>query len=345
MRGVGGDGAAGEGFEDAFFDGGDVVAGDGAADDFVAEFEASAALAGFNAECDAGVLAVAAGLFFVEVFGLADGGDGFAVGDAAVADVNFDFEFAEELSGGELDMGFAEAGEDHFAVVAVALDAEGGVFFDEACEAGAEFVDVGFGAWFDGGGEDGGGHVGRGDDQVGAGFAEGVEGGGAGEFGDDAEVADGHFGGGLEVFAEGVGEAGEALVVAFAGVFEVGVSAHGAGGDAQVGEAADEFVGGGFEDEGGGIAGGVGFDAVGEGWGFEGVGEGGFDQAEERPDADGGGGAGGQDGDEGAGLDGRLEAGGEVVVGQFFVFEVGHHEVFIDFDDSLDQSVAGVGGG
>ena len=283
---------------------------------------------------------MAAGLLLVQIFGLADGGDGLAVGHAAVADVDLDLELAEQLVGGELDVGLAEAGEDGFAAVAVALDSQGGVFLDEAGEAGAELVDVGLGAGLDGGGEDRRGHFGRCDQQVGVGRAEGVEGGGVGEFGDDAEVAGGHLRCDLHLFALGVREAGEALVVARAGVLQVGIAAQGAGGDAQVGEPPDEFVGGGFEDERGGVCAGVGVEALVERGRFERVGEGGGDQAEDRGDADVGGGAGGQDGRERAGEQGGLESGREVVLGQLFVFEVGQHQLFVGFDDPLDQRVA-----
>ena len=139
-----------------------------------------------------------------------------------------------------------------------------------------------------------------------------------------------------------MGESGEAFVVALARVLEVGVAAEGAGGDAEVGEASDEFVGGGFEDEGGGVGLGVGREVVVDGGGFGGVGEGGFDQSEEGPGTDAGGGAGGQDGCEGAGEEGGFEAVGERGVVEFFVFKVGEHEVFVGFDDALDEAFARV---
>ena len=67
--GIAGEEAAGGGFADAFFYGGNVLAGDGSAEDLVFEDDAAAAGEGFDAEFAVAELAVASGLFFVAALG------------------------------------------------------------------------------------------------------------------------------------------------------------------------------------------------------------------------------------------------------------------------------------
>ena len=81
--GVAGEVAAGGGLDDALLDGGDEVAGDGAAEDFAGELEAAAAGEGLHADFAVAELAVAAGLLLVAALGLGLAADGFAVGDLA----------------------------------------------------------------------------------------------------------------------------------------------------------------------------------------------------------------------------------------------------------------------
>ena len=95
---------SGQRLDHAFLDRRDVVARDRAADNLVRELEACAPCLRFDPQGHARVLTMAAGLFLVQVLGLADGCDRLAVGHAAVVDFNLDLELAEEPIGGELDV-------------------------------------------------------------------------------------------------------------------------------------------------------------------------------------------------------------------------------------------------
>ena len=66
---VAGDHALAGGLHDALLDGGDELAGDGAADDFAVELQAGPAREGPDLDGDAGVLPVATGLLLMRVVG------------------------------------------------------------------------------------------------------------------------------------------------------------------------------------------------------------------------------------------------------------------------------------
>src|SRR5207247_604535 len=67
LHGIARDGALLEQIADAFFDGGDELAGDGAAEDFIDELEALAALERLDAQENFAELSGAAGLLLVAV--------------------------------------------------------------------------------------------------------------------------------------------------------------------------------------------------------------------------------------------------------------------------------------
>ena len=145
--GVSGEEAAGGGFADAFFYGGDVLAGDGSAEDVVDELDAGAAGEGFDAELAVAELAVASGLFLVAALGFGAAEDGFAVGDFGGFEDDVGVVAAFEFGDDGFDVGLAGAGDEELAGLGVAVEADHGVVFHELVEGGGEFVLVGAGAW------------------------------------------------------------------------------------------------------------------------------------------------------------------------------------------------------
>ena len=135
-HGVAGEVAADGGFEDALFDGGDEVAGDGAAEDVVDELEAAAAREGFDADLAVAELAVASALFLVAAVAGGGGADGFAVGDLGGFQRDFGVVAAAELGDDRFDVELAGAGEEEVVGLGVAVEAELEIFFHELVEGG-----------------------------------------------------------------------------------------------------------------------------------------------------------------------------------------------------------------
>ncbi len=153
--GVAGEVAAGGGLDDAFFDGGNEVAGDGAAEDFVGEFEAAAARQGLHADFAVAELAVTAGLLFVAAvrFGLA--ADGFEVGNLGRLERDFSVVALFEAADDGLDVRLACAGDEKFVGLRIAEEADEQVLFHELVDGGSELVLVGAGLGLDGVGHGG----------------------------------------------------------------------------------------------------------------------------------------------------------------------------------------------
>ena len=104
--------AAGGGLDDAFFDGGDEVARDGAAEDFAGEFEAAAAGQGLDADLAVAELAVAAALLLVAPMAFGLGADAFAVGDLGGLEGDFGVVALLEARHDGFDVGLAGAGDE-----------------------------------------------------------------------------------------------------------------------------------------------------------------------------------------------------------------------------------------
>ena len=186
---VAGEIAAGGGLDDALFDGGDEVAGDGAAEDFAGELEAGAAGHGLHADFAVAELAVAAGLLFVASRRLDLGADGFAVGDLGRLEGDFGVVALFEAADDGLDVRLAGAGDEELVGLRIAEEADEQVLFHELVNGGGELVFVGAGLGLDGVGH---GRLGEGmeiDLDVGALCAERVAGEGDAELGHGAEVA------------------------------------------------------------------------------------------------------------------------------------------------------------
>ena len=147
---VAGEIAAGGRLDDALFDGGDEVAGDRAAEDFVAELEAAAAGHGLHANLAVAELAVAAGLLLVASLRLGLGADGFAIGHLGGLEGDFGVVALFEAADDGLDVRLARAGDEELVGLRVAEEADEQVLFHELVDGGGELVFVGAGLGLDG---------------------------------------------------------------------------------------------------------------------------------------------------------------------------------------------------
>ena len=104
------------GLDDAGLHGGDVLLGDGPADDLVLEGEAGAVLVGLHLDDHVAVLAAAAGLADEAALGLGHRlGDALAVGHLRPAHVGVDLELAQQPVDDDLQVQLAHAGDDGLA--------------------------------------------------------------------------------------------------------------------------------------------------------------------------------------------------------------------------------------
>ena len=207
--GISGEEAAGGGFEDSLFDGGDEVFGDGAAEDVVDELELRAAGQGRHVDFAVAELAVSAGLLLVAALDVGGAADGFAVGHLGGLEDDLGVVAALELADDDLDVLLAGAGDEEVLGLRIAEEAQHGVLFHELVDADAEFVFVGAGLGLDGEGDGG---LGQGDGRVldGRGLvAQGVAGEGVLELGDGADVSGRELGDGDELLAQNGGDVGE----------------------------------------------------------------------------------------------------------------------------------------
>ena len=166
--GVAGEVAARGRLDDALFDGGDEVARDGAAEDFVGELEAAAAGQGLHADFAVAELAVAAGLLFVAAVGLGLAADGFAIGNLGRFERDFGVVALFEAADDGLDVRLAGAGDEEFVGLRIAEEADEQVLFHELVDGGRELVFVGAGLGLDGVGHGGLGQRGEVDLDFGA---------------------------------------------------------------------------------------------------------------------------------------------------------------------------------
>ena len=188
------DGVAGEEtargrLDDAFFDGGDEVARDGAAEDFIVELEAAAAGHGLHADFAVAELAVAAGLLFVAALRFGFAADGFAIGNLGRLERDFSVVALFEAADDGLDVRLARAGDEEFVGLRVAEEADEQILFHELVNGGRELVFVGAGLGLDGVGHGGLGRRGERDLEFGALCSEGVAGERVAELGHRADVA------------------------------------------------------------------------------------------------------------------------------------------------------------
>ncbi|GJC84417.1 hypothetical protein ColLi_07255 [Colletotrichum liriopes] len=217
--------------------GGDVLVGDGAADDLGLEGVLLRVLKGLDPAGDAGVVTGTATLSAEEevVVGLA--GDGLAVGDAGLAGLAVDLVLTAQALDIDLEVELAHARDDGLLRLLVDVQAEGGVLSLEAVHGLGEVVGVAGALGLDGqrhdsvGDEHGGHCVG----QVAVG--EGVS-GGAVDAEDGADLAGADLVDVLHLVGVHAHDAGDADLLVGAGVEEVGALAELALVDADVGELA-----------------------------------------------------------------------------------------------------------
>ena len=148
--GVAGEIAAGGGLDDALLDGGDEVAGDGAAEDFVGELEAAAAGQGSMRILQSPNWPWPPDLLFVAALGLGLGADGFAVRNLGRFEGDFGVVALFEAADDGLDVRLAGAGDEEFVGLRIAEEADEQVFFHELVDGGGELVFVGAGFGLDG---------------------------------------------------------------------------------------------------------------------------------------------------------------------------------------------------
>ncbi|GKT65088.1 hypothetical protein ColTof4_07476 [Colletotrichum tofieldiae] len=217
--------------------GGDVLVGDGAADDLGLEGVLLRVLKGLDPAGDAGVVTGTATLSAEEevVVGLA--GDGLAVGDAGLAGLAVDLVLAAQALDVDLEVELAHARDDGLLGLLVDVQAEGGVLSLEAVHGLGEVVGVAGALGLDGQRHDGVGdeHGGHCVGQVAVG--EGVS-GGAVDAEDGADLAGADLVDVLHLVGVHAHDAGDADLLVGAGVEEVGALAELALVDADVGELA-----------------------------------------------------------------------------------------------------------
>ena len=124
--------------DDAFLDGGNIIARHDAAGDLLLEGKARAARQRLDVEHDVAVLAVAARLLLVAA-ALDDAfADGLAVADARLAPLDGDAEAVAQPLGGDAQVHFALAPQHHFVGFRIVLDGDRRIFLGELVQGLAE---------------------------------------------------------------------------------------------------------------------------------------------------------------------------------------------------------------
>jgi len=127
-------------FAQALFHGGDILARDGTAHDFIHKLEFRAVRHGFKLNPYVPELAVTAGLLLVaalDAYGLTDG---LAVGDLGVGDLGFDVELRGQFIDDDVQMQFTLAFDQGLAGIGRLGDAERGVLFLQTGQAAEDLV-------------------------------------------------------------------------------------------------------------------------------------------------------------------------------------------------------------
>jgi len=174
-------------------------------------------------------------------------GDRLAVGDGGQLGGDLDAELLRQPPRGDLDVRVPHAGEDGLVRLAVAFDAERRILFHQARQADAQFVQVGLGLGKDGGGEqrlrvdDGCHHVRH------APVAQRVSGAGDAQFGHRANAARRNGRDGRLLLAAQGEQLADPLLNVLVHVQHSRVGRHRAGEHSQVGHLAHERVGQGLE--------------------------------------------------------------------------------------------------
>ncbi len=134
-HGVAEDTAAGHGLEDPLFDRRDVLARDGAADDFVVEREPFSPRQGLEPQMADAELAVAAGLLLVLALRVRRHGDRLAVGDAQLLALDVHVALALQALEGDREMHLTADTENGLVGLVVSHDGERRVLVAQTLES------------------------------------------------------------------------------------------------------------------------------------------------------------------------------------------------------------------
>ena len=131
---------SGRGLDNALFDRGDEILGNGAAENIVDELEAGAARERLQLDFAFAILPVAAGLLLVFALRVSLGADGFAVGDFGRFERHFHVEALLELGDRDLDVLLAGPGDEKLFRLPVAREAQQRVFLEHAVDGRGKLV-------------------------------------------------------------------------------------------------------------------------------------------------------------------------------------------------------------
>ena len=354
--GIAGEKTAHGRLDDAFFDCGDEVAGNGSAEDVILEHEATAAGHGLHADFAVAELAVAAGLLLVPALGFSFAADGFAVGNLGRLERDFSVVALFEAADDGLDVRLARAGDEEFVGLRVAEEADEQILFHELVDGGRELVLVGAGLGLDGVGHGGLGRHGQRDLEFCALCSKRVAGERVAELGHCAEVAGVELGDFDGLAALHDAEVRRAFRRSAGVVFQRGVVLDHAADHFEEGDATGERIGHGLEDHGGDGLGvvdlargrvgiGPGRDA-GDGRALRSSGRVDLQEIEKMIEGHVGEAAGKEHGEDAIFADGFVKRGDEVIFGDGAFLEVLFHQLVFAFGNELDESfVAGLGVG
>ena len=242
--------AVGGRFHDSLFHRGNEIARNGAAENFIGEFELAAAREGLQANPAIAELAVAAGLFLVPALDFGPATNGFAIRNLRRVQLHVDAVALLQTADDDFDVLLAAAREQKFLGLRIAIEAQRLIFFEDALDGVAEaiFILAALGGNREG---DGGlRQMHRVISNDGRLVAQGVAGDGLFELCDGADVAGFEIGDRLDGLAFETADVRQAFGGAAAGVDEIGVVLDDARDHLEVSDAAGERVGDGFEDEG-----------------------------------------------------------------------------------------------
>ena len=248
--GITGDHAAGNAVLQALFNGREEVLGDGAADDLLLEDE-GVAVAGLKLDPNITVLAVAAGLLLVLALNTDLLADGLTVGNTGLHQTHIDAELGLELGNDDVQMLFAQAGDDLLLGLDVILEADAGVLLDQALHGTGDLGLIALALQHNGHREAGSLELGglEGDDALG--IAKGIAGHGIGKLGHGADITGTDGINLILLFAAAAQQLAQTLRLAGSGIYGGHAGGQLAGDDLDEGQLADEGVGNGLKDESG----------------------------------------------------------------------------------------------
>ena len=132
--------AVGGGFHDSFFDGGNEIARNRAAEDFVGEFELPAARQRLHANPAIAELAVAAGLLLVAALHVGPAANGFAIRNFRRVQLDVHAVALLQTADDHFDVLLAAAGQQKFLGLRIAIEAQRLIFFENPLDGVAQAI-------------------------------------------------------------------------------------------------------------------------------------------------------------------------------------------------------------